>query len=182
LDKKTYLTELAKELKILSKVEKDEVLADFDEHFAIASGKGRSESDIIQGLGAPRKVAKEILVQYEITKADANPSFNSVSTAVFAAVGLGMFNLLFVFVPFILVLTIPILLLGSAILFMLSPILLLIQDGFTFTYVKELFLMLGLVGFGLILLIGAIKFSSIMYKLVLKYLKFNLRMVGRKSA
>ena len=88
MDKKTYLTELAKELKILSKVEKDEVLADFDEHFQVASEKGRSESDIIQGLGAPRKVAKEILVQYEITKADANPSFNSVSTAVFAAVGI----------------------------------------------------------------------------------------------
>ena len=182
MDKKTYLTELAKELKILPKEEKDEIFADIEEHFEVASEKGRSDSDIIHGLGTPRKVAKEILVQYEITKADANPSFNSVSTAVFAAVGLGMFNLLFVFVPFILVLTIPILLLGSAILFMLSPILLLIQDGFTFTYIKEIFLLLGLVGLGLILLIGAIKFSTIMYKLVLKYLKFNLRMVGRKSA
>ena len=58
MDKKTYLTELAKELKILSKVEKDEVLADFDEHFAIASGKGRSDSDIIQGLGCTSKSSK----------------------------------------------------------------------------------------------------------------------------
>lgn len=134
MDKKTYLEDLAKKLRRLQKEEQQEIIADYEEHFELASEKGRSDSEIIRGLGAPSKLAKEILVQYEITKAGESPSLNSVSKAVFAAVGLGLFNLVFVLAPFIVFLIVPVVLFGSAVIFLASPGLLLIQDGLTWIF------------------------------------------------
>ncbi|MEW9503399.1 DUF1700 domain-containing protein, partial [Jeotgalibacillus marinus] len=108
--------------------------------------------------------------------------FNNVTKVVFAAVGLGMFNLIFVLAPFIAGLVIPLALFVGGVVLLLSPIILLIQDGFTLTYVKEIFLILGYIGVGLIFLLGAIKGWTYFYKILLRYLKFNLDIVrGRKG-
>ncbi|MEW9503414.1 DUF1700 domain-containing protein, partial [Jeotgalibacillus marinus] len=108
--------------------------------------------------------------------------FNNVTKVVFAAVGLGMFNLIFVLGPFIVGLVIPVTLFVTGVFLLISPIILLIQDGFTLIYVKEIFLILGYIGVGLIFLLGGIKGWHYFYKIVLRYLKFNLDIVrGRKG-
>lgn len=180
MDKNRFLHELAQEIKPLHANEQREVLEDYEEHFEMAYESGRTDADIIAGLGSPRKIAKEILAQTEITKAEGNPSLTSVSRAVFATLGLGLFNLIFVLAPFIVLLLMPIVLLTVSAAFLVSPILLLIQDGFTVTFLKEIFLIFGLVGLGLLLLVGTIKTSRIVYKLILRYLTFNLRIIRRK--
>lgn len=181
MEQKTYLSTLAKRLKKLPKEEVREVLSDYENHFAFARSKGRSDSEIIQGLGEPQKIAKEILVQYEIIKADENPSLNSVSKAVFAAAGLGMLNLLFVLAPFILILFILFALYGLGVFFLLSPGILLIQDGFTLIFLKEIFLIFGLIGLGILIQLSAWKFSKLVYRYSIQYLTFNLKMIRRKS-
>ncbi|AJS58445.1 HAAS signaling domain-containing protein [Paenibacillus sp. IHBB 10380] len=182
MNKEVYLAEIRKYLTILPKQEQDEILTDYEEHFEQARLRGRTESDTIQSFGEPHVIAKEILVQYEITKAQVNPSLNSVTRAVFAALGLGVLNLLFVLAPFILGLAVLVALFACSIFLLASPILLLIQDGFTFTYVKELFSIIGLVGIGLLILLGALKITTLYYKWMINYLKFNLRMVRRNES
>ncbi|GGF89893.1 hypothetical protein GCM10010912_38840 [Paenibacillus albidus] len=181
MNKETYLAELSQYLKRLPKQERTEILTDYEEHFEQGHLRGRSESDIIKKFGEPHMIAKEILLEYEITKAQVNPSLKSVTRAVFAALGLGMLNLLVVLVPFILGLTALVALFAFSAFLLASPILLLIQDGFTLTYLKEFMLILGLVGVGLLLLLGALKTTTSYYKLVITYLNFNLKIVRRKS-
>ncbi|MGF7047234.1 putative membrane protein [Paenibacillus sp. DS2015] len=179
MNKEIYLIELSKLLKVLPKEELNEILADYEDHFEQAHFRGRTESDIIKSFGEPHVIAKEALVQYEITKAQVNPSLNSVTRAVFATLGLGVLNLLLVLVPFILGLSVLLALFVFSVFLLISPILLLIQDGFTVTYVKELFLILGFVGIGLLILLGALRSTALYYRLVIRYLNYNLNKVRR---
>ncbi|RZT23392.1 HAAS signaling domain-containing protein [Fictibacillus sp. BK138] len=180
MDKKTYLNELAKEIKSLPLHEQKEVLEDYEEHFNMAQESGRSDEDIISGLGSPRKIAKELLAHSEITRAEEDPSLSSVTRAVFATLGLGLFNLIFVLAPFIVLILIPVVLVIVSGALLVSPFLLLFQDGLTATFLKEVFLILGLIGLGLLFFAGALKASRVVYKMTLSYLSFNLRIIRRK--
>lgn len=180
MDQKTYLSKLKKHLKSLPKDEQVEVLEDYEGHFEYARSKGKSDAEIIKGLGDPQKVARETIVQYEITKADKDPSFNNLSKAVFAALGLGVFNLLFVLVPLLSFLFILAVLFSSSFFLILSPVILLIQDGFTLAFLKETFSILGFIGLGILIFSISIKVSKLFYRLILKYLAFNLRKVRGK--
>ncbi|MFD1357092.1 hypothetical protein ACFQ4X_04200 [Fictibacillus halophilus] len=180
MNKKTYLNELAEELKSLPLNEQREVLEDYEEHFNMAQESGRSDEDIISGLGSPRKIAKELLAQSEISRAEEDPSLHSVTRAVFATLGLGLFNLIFVLAPFIVLILIPVVLIIVSGALLISPFLLLIQDGLTVTFLKEIFLILGLIGIGLLFFTGALKASRVVYKMTLSYLTFNLRIIRRK--
>jgi uncharacterized membrane protein len=180
LDKKSYLINLENELNFLPLSEKQEVLEDYEEYFVMAHENGRSDEDIIKGLGSPRKIAKEFLAQSEITKASDNPSLNSVSRAVFATVGLGLFNLVFVLAPFIVMILIPFSLFVISAVFLTSPIILLFQEGLTVSFFTSIFLMIGLVGLGLLLIVASIKLFKYFYQVTLSYLHFNLNIVRRK--
>jgi uncharacterized membrane protein len=180
VNKKKYLNDLAEELKSLPLHEQREVLEDYEEHFNMAQESGRTDEDIISGLGSPKKIAKELLAQSEISRAEENPSLSSVTRAVFATLGLGLFNLIFVLAPFIVLILIPVVLIIVSGALLISPFLLLIQDGLTATFLKEIFLILGLIGVGLLFFAGALKASRVVYKLTLSYLTFNLKIIRRK--
>jgi uncharacterized membrane protein len=180
VNKKTYLNDLAEELKSLPLHEQREVLEDYEEHFNMAKESGRSDEDIISGLGSPKKIAKELLAQSEISRAEEDPSLSSVTRAVFATLGLGLFNLIFVLAPFIVLILIPVVLIIISGALLLSPFLLLIQDELTVTFLKEIFLILGLIGIGLLFFAAAFKATRVVYKMTLSYLSFNLRIIRRK--
>lgn len=180
MDKSQFLQQLAKQIKPLGAREQQEVLDDYEEYFEMGYENGRTDEDIISGLGNPLKIAKEIMAQSEITKAEEDPSLTNVFRAVAATLGLGLFNLVFVLAPFIVLLMWPFVMVILSAAFLVSPILLLIQDGLSLIFLKEIFLMLGLVGLGLLLLVGSIRASKIVYKLTLRYLTFNLRIIRRK--
>lgn len=180
MNKKKYLNDLAEELKSLPLHEQREVLEDYEEHFNMAQESGRTDEDIISGLGSPKKIAKELLAQSEISRAEEDPSLSSVTRAVFATLGLGLFNLIFVLAPFIVLILIPVVLIIVSGALLISPFMLLIQDGLTATFLKEIFLILGLIGVGLLFFAGALKASRVVYKLTLSYLTFNLKIIRRK--
>jgi uncharacterized membrane protein len=179
LDRKTYLEELKREISSLPMSDQTEVLEDYEEHFKMASESGRFDEDIIKGLGSPRKIAKELLAQTEIAKAAENPSLNSVIKAVFATVGLGLFNLIFVLAPFLVMIIIPITLFIIAAAFLISPFILLIQEGFTSSFFTSIFLIIGCIGIGLLFIVFAFKVFKFFSKVILNYLNFNLSIVRR---
>lgn len=175
-----YLSELAKLIHTLPQDEQTEIMKDYEDHFALALLHGRSEEDIISRLGTPKKVAKEIIVQFNITRAQSKPTLRNILKAVGAAMGLGIVNLLVVLIPFSLLILIPALLFAVSVMLLFSPILLLIQDGLTLVYLQEMFVVVGLVGAGMIMLVGTLRIGSIVYRLTLRYLRYNLQVVRGK--
>ncbi|MED1863032.1 DUF1700 domain-containing protein [Fictibacillus nanhaiensis] len=107
MDKNQFLQQLEKNIKPLGASEQREVIEDYEEYFEVGYESGRTDEDIIAGLGNPAKIAKEILAQSEITKAEEDPSLTNVFRAVAATLGLGLFNLIFVLAPFIVLLLWP---------------------------------------------------------------------------
>ncbi|EPY13702.1 MULTISPECIES: HAAS signaling domain-containing protein [Paenibacillus] len=181
MNKQSYLAEMAKLLRPLSKVERDEVLLDYSEHFDYAIDAGRPMSEIISKLGAPSSIANEILAQYEIRKASDTQSFRNLLRAVRVTIRVSILNLVFVLVPFIVTLV----LLGGyyflTAALLSSPILFLIQHNFSASFFQDIFYILGLFGLGLLCGIGVVRVTRWYYKTVLRYLNYNLSIIRGRT-
>lgn len=179
MTKDQFLSKLGSDLHKLPKAEREAILADYAEHFELGILQGRTESEIAERLGQPKELAKEILANVRISEAQSNPSFRTVMQAVLASLSLGLFNILFALLPFICGVTIILSLFFTAITCFASPILMLIQEGLTLTFLTYAFLLLGLVGVGILLFLAAIKLTVLFYTWMIRYLRFNLELVGR---
>lgn len=179
MNKEAYLDELAQYLKTLPPEELTDIMIEFREHFEFAQLSGRSEAEVISKLGNPRLVAREVLTQSHIEKADKSPTLLSVTKAVMATVSLGLFNLIIVMLPFVASLVLIAGVFGFAIFLIISPIWLMIQNPSLTAFFNDIFLMLALVGGGLLIVIGTLKFTRIYYNLVIRYLKSNLKVIKK---
>src|SRR5699024_10876450 len=136
--------------------EREEIMRDFIEHFAIGEEEGKSENEIISALGSPQHIGKEMVAAYHIDKVETEVTAGNILRAVWAVIGLGFFNLVIVLGPFIAILSV---LFGgwvSGATFIVSPILVLINSVIypgTFEWF-DLFLSIGLCGLGLFIAIG----------------------------
>ncbi|WP_028559616.1 HAAS signaling domain-containing protein [Paenibacillus pinihumi] len=180
MSKEVYLNELIQYLKPLPPAEQADIIAEFREHFELAEFNGRSKEEVIAKLGNPRLVAREALAQYQIRKAGKSLSLSGVIKAVIATMSLGLFNLIIVLLPFAASLALLAGVFGFALFLIVSPILLSIQHQSIMILTNEFFLMAGLVGAGLLLFIGAVKFTRLYYDLVLRYLRYCLKVIKRK--
>ncbi len=99
MNKDEYIEKLSKLLKKLPKEEREDILWDYEEHFMIGLEKGRSEEEISKALGNPKTLAKQIKTEYMVKKAEDKQSASSMFEAILSAAGLGIFNLIFVAVP-----------------------------------------------------------------------------------
>jgi uncharacterized membrane protein len=179
MSREQFLEELSRYLHKLPKDERKAILADYEEHFEHGMLNGRTETEIAQSLGQPKVLAKEILAEVTISKAQSNPTFQSVSRAVVAVLGLGVLNVLFVLLPFIAGVAVVLSFFVIAIVCLVSPVLLLIQEGFTLVYLQSVFLQLGLVGVGILLILVTIRLSVLFYQWMIRYLRFNFDLVRR---
>ena len=133
-----YLAELEKRLAALGADERAELLADYEAHFEHGRASGKSDEEIAQRLGSPQLVAREILYQLSVDRASARPTLPRVSRAVFAGAGLGIATALALLVPFLVGVLLTAALFLVAIFLIASPLLALVQDGLTTTYLLEL--------------------------------------------
>ncbi len=199
MNKKEYLEELSRLLRKLPKEDREDIISDYGEHFAIGLEKGRSEEEISRALGNPKNVAKQIKADHIIKKAENKPSVGGMIEAILAAMGLGLFNLIFVAVPVLIVAAIILTLfvagfamILSGIYWVLSPLLHLIIPQLElpqFVSSPESFwnivvVMAGGIGLtagGIILVVAMAYIAKWFYELMIKYLKLNLRIIkGRK--
>lgn len=63
MDKTQFLNELEAKLAGLDSEEKQEVLADYMEHFAVGESSGKTEQEIVFDLGSPNEIARDILAE-----------------------------------------------------------------------------------------------------------------------
>lgn len=198
MNRKEFLESLRNQLKNIPGEEIDDILQDYGDHITIGMEKGRNEEELIKSLGDPKEIAKQINVNYLIKNAETKTSARNIFRAVYATAGLGIFNLIFILPPFIIILfllfvlfAVPILMMLTYLMVLVGSMFSLLAPGFFFkTFegdfsgpeaVGALFISIGSISLGLLILIGGYYVSKVIFKLVLMYLKFNLNIIQNKE-
>lgn len=185
MNEKQFLNQLDKAMKYLAPEERQDLLHDYEEHFAIGKEEGKSEEEIAEALGTPEKLGKEILATYHLNQAESKATSGNMMRAVWAGIGLGFFNLIIVLGPFIALASVVVAGWVTSGALVLAPLLLpvnsIIYPG-TFEW-SDLYFMMVSCGIGLLLVIGMYYATKGFNWLFVRYLKFNISLVkgGLKS-
>ena len=179
MNKEQFLRELNDKLKAMPKSERADILADYEEHFQFGAEAGKSDAEIIAGLGRPHQIARELLADFRIEQAVKHSSGTNLMRAMLAVGGLGFLNLTFVLGPAIGVLGTLFGLWAMAIVFVASPVLLLVFAGIGLQgfFWQDFFMSLSYAGFGILLFLLSWKVSLFFKRITIKYLQWNLKII-----
>lgn len=192
MTKREYLDELERLLSKVSEAERKDILYDYEEHFEVGAANGKSEEQIIQDLGKPKMIAKELQAHHLIEQAKTNTSYGTVFRAVLATIGLGFFNLIFLLGPFFVVtgfiltsyLTSFTLIIAALALFLAEPLSGVIglpyaglNVGGSSEWLVKLFGFMTLSGLGVLVGIGTVYLSKGFFHITLKYLQSNVKVI-----
>ncbi|OYX33075.1 MAG: hypothetical protein B7Y99_07775 [Caulobacterales bacterium 32-69-10] len=72
----------------------DDIVADYEAHFAEATAAGRSESEVAQALGDPGRLARELRVEVGLKRWEEERNPSAAAGAIFAVLGLATFDIL----------------------------------------------------------------------------------------
>jgi len=190
MNKKEFLGRLSELIKDIPEEEKNDILFDYEEHFRIGLEKGRKEEEIAASLGDPKVIAKQSRASCILKEAEKTTSASNIIRAIFAAVGLGFFNLVIVLGPAIGLIGILVALFaasfaitvsGAAVLFgtLMGPVFAW-NIYIPFAAVVSIPLGIGLTALGLLSIIGAFYLTKLFYKLCISYLKMNLQIITNR--
>lgn len=191
VNKQEYLNQLKYELKDLPSVEVEDIIRDQEEYFREAINSGRSEDQIIQSLGSPAQLAKEVKAEYRVKMATEEnkvfPKAKSIFKAILALCVLAPFNLIIVLGPFVLLCSLlltmwsvglsfifasgAVIIAGPAAMLMLNPLL---GIGLFFAGVTAL-------GVSLLFTLLAFYITSWALKWTVSYLKWNVDIISSQA-
>jgi len=191
MNKKDFMNKLSAYLGGISVEDREDVNSDFEEHFEAGLAEGRTEEDIADSLGDPKSLANQLKASIFVREAGKTTSAVNITRAVFATLGLGFFNLIFILGPFIAIAAVLISLFATAIGITASGITVFITSIFGpffpqyFTGLINpavaIFGSIGLTCFGILFFIGDIYLAKLLYRLFVRYIKFNLRIITGKE-
>jgi uncharacterized membrane protein len=102
VNSEAFLRTLRAGLAGLSKQEIEEIIADYEAHFAEARASGRSEAEVVDALGDPARLARELRAETGLRRFEAHRSFGNLITAMLALAGLAAVDIFFL-MPLLLV-------------------------------------------------------------------------------
>jgi uncharacterized membrane protein len=194
MNKKYFMDILSANLKGIPREEKFDIINDFEEHFAIGKENGRSEEELTEALGDPKLIARQMNASSLIKKAEETTSASNITRAIFASIGLGVLNIIFLLGPFIAVIAVILALFTSAIAItaagitgffgsIFSPLFSnYINSSILINPAVGIFTFLGIGALGGLFFIGDVYLAKYMYRLTVRYLKFNMRVItGRRQ-
>ncbi len=185
MEKSKFILKLEALLKKVPEHDRKEMLYDFEEHFQIGFADGRTEDEIAAELGDPNVIARDLLAEYRLTRAESDQSIPNMFNAIIATISLSFFNLVFILGPVIGILGVYIGLCAAALVMMLSPLAIIgsiIFNGFH-GLLLLIFASMITCSLGVLLSIGMIYVGKFLYRLILKYIRFNIRVIkGEKGA
>lgn len=189
MNKAEFLKSLKLSLSGLPENDRNDILYDYEEHFSIGMEKGKNETEICQSLGDPKAIAKQFRAEYMVKQAETNKTTGNFFRAVFAALSLGFFNLVFMTVPFIAIVAVLFafwaasggvtfagLVVTAASFF---PSNLYLNAPFPVYPVPGFFIGVGTVALGLLMGIGTFYLTKLFYSLTIAYLKLNLKIITK---
>ena len=187
MNRKDYLDKLRFLLSDLPKEETDDIIYDYEEHFSAAMENGKTEDEIVTGLGDVRMIAKQYRAAARVEKASSNWTIPNIFNAVLSTIALGFFNLVIVLGPFAAVFGIIIGFFGASIGISVGG-LALMAASFGVSYLPfdipmsvsfpvTFFTGLGIGCLGILLFIAGLYISKFFYMFTLKYLKWNIEVI-----
>lgn len=179
MNEKQFLSRLNDAIKNLSADERQDIINDYEEHFAVGKEEGKAEEEIADALGSPEKIAKETLAMYHVTQVESKTTTGNMLRAVWAGIGLGFLNLIIVLGPFIALVGAVaagwIMAVSLTFSPLLVPVNVVIFPG-TFEWV-DLFFAFTASGIGIFIAIGMYYLTKGLTRLFVRYLKFNTSLV-----
>ena len=191
MNKKQFLDQMTVNLRGIPKEDRLDIISDFEEHFKIGMEKGRSEDELSESLGNPKILAKQLKANVLVDQAEKTASATNITRAVFGTLGLGFFNLIFVLGPFAGITAVLFSLFATAVAIAASGITILVATifgplfpefvGIIVNPAVGIFGSIGLTCFGILFFIGDIFLGKVLYRLFIKYIKFNIRVIKGKE-
>jgi uncharacterized membrane protein len=168
--------------------EVEDIISDYAEHFRMGKESGRNDEELWRSLGSPDDVAREIRATHLVKKAENVKSCKNIFHAVIATLGLGLFNLVFVLAPFLLLLLMLLVVFIIGILFAIfGPAALLYSVlqiaglpafAIWLNPVAGIFISAGITTTGLLLIIGDYYLARFFYRIGIRYLKWNIAVIS----
>lgn len=179
MNKKDFLKELAYHLRKIPQHDRKEILTDFEEHFLLGLTDDKSEEEVADELGSPRTIARDLLADYQEKPVELETPSTNISRAVIATIGLILVNLIFVLGPVTGIFGVYVSFAVVGIVFALSPLawIFSIVIGQAADLLGEFFIVLTLCSFGVLLSIGMIYVGKFFYRILVRYIKLNVRII-----
>jgi uncharacterized membrane protein len=183
MDKVRFIHQIRVHLRDLPQEEIADIISDYEEHFRFGMQEGRTEEELAESLGNPDELAKEIRAVSLVKKAEDSTSTHDLLRAVVATIGLGLFNLIVVLVPFILlvVILLTIFLVGLSFVLGAPAALLYAPAGFGIHPVAAVAFVIGFMALGLLIIIGNYYLSRIFATMTVRYLKWNIAVIQGRA-
>lgn len=95
MTRQAFMARLREGLRGLPAQSQAEILADYEAHFADGVAAGRSEAEVASALGDPGRLARELRAERGLKRWDEERNASSAGAAVFAVLGLGALDIMF---------------------------------------------------------------------------------------
>ncbi len=191
MNRKEFFKDLSKYLRGIPREDEEDIINDFEEHFDMGEKEGRTEEDLVKSLGDPKALANQFKASIVVAQAEKETTAVNITRAVFATLGLGFFNLIFVLGPFIAVIAVLFSFFVTGISISAAGIVGLLGTIFSplfpeyFNLIVNpavgIFASIGGICFGVLFFIGTIYLTKGFFRLFIKYIKFNARIVTGKE-
>ncbi len=191
MNRKEFFKDLSKYLRGIPREDEEDIINDFEEHFDMGEKEGRTEEDLAKSLGDPKALANQLKASIVVAQAEKETTAVNITRAVFATLGLGFFNLIFVLGPFIAVIAVLFSFFVTGISISAAGIVGLLGTIFSplfpeyFNLIVNpavgIFASIGAICFGVLFFIGTIYLTKGFFRLFIKYIKFNARIVTGKE-
>lgn len=191
MNKKDFMYKLSLYLGGIPGEDRQDVISDFEEHFKEGLAEGRTEEEIADSLGDPKSLANQFKASILVSEAEKTTSAVNIIRAVFATLGLGFLNLVFILGPFIAIVAVLISLFASAIAIIATGITVFFASIFGPLFTQyfviginpavAIFGSIGVTCFGILFFVGGIYLAKLLYRLFVRYIKFNLRIITGKE-
>ncbi|WP_313757550.1 HAAS signaling domain-containing protein [Tissierella sp.] len=189
MSRKEYLDRLKTYLQGLPIDEIQDILTDYEEHFDIGISKGKSEEEISRELGDPKEIANNYRTTYK-------PSYNRINyntnccndntKRLLITLLLIGFNIMVVLAPFMTLLALLIGSYGISLSFILGGIAILFGFPISiFTPIPSPHILtsisfgMGFLALGALGIILSIYLTKEFYKLVVKYIQWNVEVINK---
>jgi uncharacterized membrane protein len=95
MTRQEFITRLRSGLAGLPEKARSDIIADYETHFSEGAKAGRSEADIAAALGDPDRLARELRTEAGLKRWEAERNPESAAAAIFALIGLGAIDVIF---------------------------------------------------------------------------------------
>lgn len=183
MTEREYLSILKNYIKVLTVEEQEDILMEYSNHFYEERKRGRSDEEISIKLGNPELIGKDLIAGHRLKNAKIEHSFKPLIRAAISVISLRFINLMTVGIPMAVLILFSLPFMIFAALMLISPLFLMmgiIGYGLTAFAIHEYFFVLGYFGTGIVMTWIISWLWDKCYVYFLNYLYWNKRQVERR--